>query len=93
MENAGTRVFPPGTTKNNQHYGIRIGRGEPVQGKPDTLRLKLQINSNAESKTLGELARKDSHKVVSMADIDTKQEVTEENLDKIEEEFLKNIDI
>ena len=91
-EGAGSRVYPARTAKNDQHYGIRIDKGEPVAGKANTIRLKLQINSNAESKTLRELAKKDPHKVVSVADVDTKQDVTEENLGMIEEDFIQNVE-
>ena len=93
MEGAGSRVFPARTAKNDQHYGIRIDKGEPVKDKPNTIRLHLQINSNAESSTLRDMANEDSHKVVSVADIDTTQEVTEENLEKVVKEFLKNVKV
>jgi len=93
VEGAGTRVFPARTPKNDQRYGIRIDKGESVKGKTDSVRLKLQINSNAESKTLRELAKKNPHRVVSTVDIDTSQDVTEGNLKKVEDELLNNLDI
>jgi len=93
MEDAGSRVFPARTAKHDQRYGIRIDKGEPVKGKPDTIRLHLQINSNAKSKTLRDLVKEDSHKVISVADIDTTQEVTGENLNKVKEQFLKNFKV
>ncbi|KAL2054581.1 hypothetical protein ABVK25_004883 [Lepraria finkii] len=51
-DGAGSRVFPSKTTKNDGRYGVRIDKGEPVEGKQNTIRLKMQINSNATNKTL-----------------------------------------
>ena len=93
QEGAGGRVYPARNAKNDQRYGIRIDKGEPVHDKPNTIRLKLQINSNAESATLRNLAKGNPHRVISNADVDTEQDVTKENLDKVEEEFLKNLDV
>ncbi|OCK91140.1 uncharacterized protein K441DRAFT_576312 [Cenococcum geophilum 1.58] len=93
MEDAGSRVFPARTAKHDQRYGIRIDKGEPVKDKPNIIRLHLQINSNAKSKTLRDLVKEDSHKVFSVADVDTTQEVTEENLNKVKEQFLRNVKV
>jgi hypothetical protein len=90
---AGSRVIPARNEKNDVKYGIRIDKGEPVAGKANILRLHLQINSNAQSKTLRDLAKKDPHKVIAIADVDTSQEVDQKNLDKIEEQFLDSVDI
>jgi len=57
---AGSRIFPAKTTKNDGRYGVRVDKGEPVKGKQNTIRLKLQINSNATNKTLRDLAKRDS---------------------------------
>ena len=93
IEDAGSQVFPTRTAKHDQRYGIHIDKGDPVKDRSNTIRLHLQINSNAENKTLWDLAKKDSHKVVSVADINATQEVTEENLNKVKEEFLKNVKV
>ncbi|KGO76260.1 hypothetical protein PITC_036860 [Penicillium italicum] len=90
-EGPGGRVYPARSQKNDQLYGIRIDRGELVRGKPGFLRLKLQINSNAASKTLRDIAAKDSHQVVSEVDVDTNQDVTKENLEKIQQDFIDNL--
>ncbi|KAE8151529.1 hypothetical protein BDV25DRAFT_152518 [Aspergillus avenaceus] len=92
-EGAGGRVYPAKNAKNDKRYGIRIDKGEAVHNKPNTIRLKLQINSNAESSTLRNLAKSDPHRVVSNADVDTQQEVTKENLDKMEDDFIENLDL
>ena len=68
-------------------------QGEPVHDKPNTVRLKLQINSNAESPTLRKLAAKAPHRTISNVDVDSQQDVTEENLKKMKEEFLNNLDL
>lgn len=92
-DGAGSRVFPSMTAKNDGRYGVRIDKGEPVKGKENTIRLKLQINSNAASRTLRDLARKDSHKTIATADVDSMQEASEENLEKLEQDFLDTLDL
>lgn len=93
VDGAGSRVYPSKTAKNDSKYGIRIDKGEPVQGKPNVIRLKLQLNSNATSKAIKDLAKKNSHKVVATYDVDTTQEANEENLDKAENGFLDSLDL
>ena len=92
-DGAGSRVFPAKTPKNDGRYGVRVDKGEPVKGKQNTIRMKLQINSNATNKTLRDLAKKGSHKVVATADIDSIQEVSIENLEKIKQNFLETLDV
>lgn len=92
-DGAGSRVLPPRNAKNDSRYGLRIDKGEPVQGKENTIRLKLQINSNATNKTLRDLAKKDSHKVVATADVDSTQEASQENLEKVKQDFLDTLDV
>ncbi|KAL8990507.1 MAG: hypothetical protein Q9177_000858 [Variospora cf. flavescens] len=91
VDGAGSRIFPSKTAKNDSKYGIRIDKGEPVDGKPNVIRLKLQLNSNATNKTIRDLAKKDSHKVVATVDVDTSQEANEENLEKVEDGFLNSL--
>lgn len=93
VDGAGSRVFPSKTAKNDGRYGVRIDKGEPVNGKQDTIRLKLQINSNATNKTLRDLAKKDSHKVIATADVDSSQEASQENLEKVKQDFLDTLDV
>jgi hypothetical protein len=90
---AGGRVYPARTQKNDAKYGIRIDKGEVVDGQPNVVRLKLQANSNAESKTIKDLARKDPHAVLATVDVDTTQEATEDNLRKVKEDLLSNLNI
>lgn len=79
--------------KNDAKCGIRIDKGEAVNGQSNKLRLHLQINSNAESKTLRDLAKKDPHRVVSTADVDTQQGAPKESLEDLEAQFKKNLKV
>ncbi|KAH8589705.1 hypothetical protein B0O99DRAFT_332067 [Bisporella sp. PMI_857] len=92
-EGAGGRVYPARNQKNDAKYGIRIDKGEEVHGQPNVVRLELQANSNADSKTIKDLARKDPHAVLATVDVDTTQEATEENLAKVKEDLLSNLKI
>ncbi|KAL9025063.1 MAG: hypothetical protein Q9196_006050 [Gyalolechia fulgens] len=88
----GTRVYPPRTAKNDSKFGVRIDRGELIPGEPTLVRMNLQLNSNAENTTIKDLARKDSHKVVAVYDVDITQEANAENLDKAKNGFLDSVD-
>ncbi|KAB8356535.1 hypothetical protein FH972_024118 [Carpinus fangiana] len=92
MEGAGWRVFPARTQRNDEKYGLRIDKGEPVAGKADTVSVKLQINSNASRKTLKDLAKEDPHRVIAEAEVDTKQAATKENLLKLRDKLLDDVD-
>ncbi|KAL9101969.1 MAG: hypothetical protein Q9163_002827 [Psora crenata] len=92
-DGAGSRVFPSMTAKNDGRYGVRIDKGEPVKGKDNIIRLKLQINSNASNKTLRDIARKDSHRVIATADVDWTEEVSQEKLEKVKQDFLDSLDV
>ncbi|PGH34066.1 hypothetical protein GX50_03122 [[Emmonsia] crescens] len=91
MEGAGSRVYPPQVPKKDADYGIRVDRGEKVHDKPNVLRLKLQLNSNATNKTIRELAKQDPHRVFATVDVDVTQEPTADNLKKIEAELVKQL--
>jgi len=55
--------------------------------------INLQINSNAQKKTLQDLARKHgAHKKNITVEVDTTQDATEENLDKLQSEVESKID-
>ncbi|KAM5468643.1 hypothetical protein MferCBS49748_003401 [Microsporum ferrugineum] len=86
-EGAGTRVFPPANASNDKKIGVRLDKGEMVQGKPGFLRLKLQANKGAEDPTLKKMADKNSHKVLATIDVDTTQDPTVENLAKFFDEL------
>jgi len=92
-DGAGSQVFPAKTTKNDGRYGVRIDKGQPVNGEQKTIRLKLQINSNATNKTLKDIAKKDSHKVIATVDVDSTQELSTENLEKVKQNFLDTLDV
>ncbi|SMR62375.1 unnamed protein product [Zymoseptoria tritici ST99CH_1E4] len=85
---AGQRVFPPRTSKNDEKFGLRLDKGEPVQGKPGFIRLNLQANSNAKNNTIREMAQKDSHRVLASIGIDTKQEANKENASKLRDQLI-----
>lgn len=91
-DGAGTRLYPPKTKRNDEKFGIRIDKGELVHDKPGHVRLKLQINSDAKDKTLQTMAKKDSHKTYASADVDATQDITDDALDKLEQEFLSSVD-
>lgn len=90
-EGAGSRVFPPQNAPVDKKIGVRLDKGETVQGKPGVLRLKLQANKGADDPTLKKLADENSHKVWATVDIDTTQDVTEENLEKVFKDLTDNI--
>jgi len=91
MEGAGTRMYPPRTTKNDEKFCLRIDKGEPVHGKPNVVRANLQLNSKAGRKTIMEMAKKNPHAKISHADIDTSQEATPEALADVFAQFTENI--
>ena len=86
---AGTRIYPARTAKNDSKYGIRLDKGELVHGTTSTIRVHLQINSNASDKTLADLAKKNPHKVFASVDVDSAQEATLENLNILKNAFVE----
>lgn len=82
-EGAGSRVFPAKGSQAEKKIGLRLDKGEKVHDKPNFLRLKLQVNKGAEDPALKKMADKNSHAVIATVDVDTTQEVTEENLRKV----------
>ena len=85
------RVYPPQQPQKDEKYGIRVDRGEPVNGQPDVLRLKLQLNINAKSKTIRELGRQNPHQAYATVDLNVKQELTKENLKKMEDALVSQL--
>lgn len=85
------KTVPPQNGPIDKKIGVRIDKGEPVNGKPGFLRLKLQVNKGADDPTLKKLADENWHKVWATVDVDTNQEATEENLGKIFQELEDNI--
>lgn len=92
-DGAGGRVYPAQNQKNDAKFGIRIDKGEAVHGQPNVIRLKLQANSNAESKTIKDLAEKDPHAVLANVDVDTTQEANNDNLPKLKNDILSNLNV
>lgn len=90
-EGAGKRIFPAQNAKNDAMFGIRIDKGEPLQGEPNIIRVHLQANKNAEKTTIRKMAEKDSHEAISYADVDNTQEATEENLSGVHAQFIANM--
>ncbi|KAK2802836.1 hypothetical protein FQN50_007242 [Emmonsiellopsis sp. PD_5] len=91
MEGAGSRVYPPQVPKKDAEYGVRVDRGEKVQNKPNFLRLKLQLNSNATNKTIRELARQNPHRVYATVDVDVTQTLSAENLKTMEDDLISQL--
>ena len=91
-DRAGTRLYFPKTKRNDEKFGIRIDKGELVHDEPGYVRRKLQINSDAKDKTLQTMATKDSPRTYASADVDATQDITDDALDKLEQEFLSSVD-
>jgi hypothetical protein len=60
VDGGGGRVFPPQNAPVDKKIGLRLDKGEPVQGKSNVLRLKLQVNKGPDDPTLKKLADEDS---------------------------------
>ncbi|KAM5465530.1 hypothetical protein MauCBS54593_006305 [Microsporum audouinii] len=88
----GSRLYPPKDPKKEEKYGIRIDKGELVNGQNNILRLKLQANSNAANKTIRDMAKADSHADLATADIDITQEQSEENLNALKDMFFESLE-
>ncbi|PYH92498.1 hypothetical protein BO71DRAFT_284332, partial [Aspergillus ellipticus CBS 707.79] len=72
------------TPGNVTGHGIRIDRGSAVKDQPSIVNINLQVNSNAAKKSLQQLDRKhSSHKKYLTVQVDSGQEATQENLDKL----------
>ena len=90
---AGRRIYPARDVKKDARHGVRFDRGESVNGKPHLVAINLQINSNAQARSLQNLVRKHgSHKKYVTIQVDTTQEATEENLDKLQKDVESKID-
>ncbi|KAI4177414.1 MAG: hypothetical protein LQ343_000395 [Gyalolechia ehrenbergii] len=82
--NAGRRVAPAGSSKTDQKTGVRLDQGMPVQGKLGTVAFNLQVNRYAENASLKEFGQKrGTHAVVASVEVDTTQEPSKENLEKL----------
>ncbi|KAL4814259.1 hypothetical protein BDW67DRAFT_186820 [Aspergillus spinulosporus] len=77
--------------KQSKNRRATILRGQGKQYR----RYKFQLNLNAEDSTLKEKAAQDSHKVYSTADVEIKDDRTEEEeeqaMQEFEEEMSKNL--
>ncbi|KAI1947734.1 hypothetical protein LOZ12_003656 [Ophidiomyces ophidiicola] len=91
LEGAGTRVYPPQTAPLDKQIGVRLDKGERVHGKENVIKMKLQVNKNADNPTLKNMANKDPHAVVSEVEIDVTQDPTVENLRKVFDNLGDNI--
>lgn len=90
---SGNRIFPAKDNKKEEKFGIRIDRGQSVKGQPNLVTINLQVNSNANKKSLQDLVKKyGSHKKYVTMEVDTTQQVTTENLDKLQESIESKID-
>jgi hypothetical protein len=88
---AGSRVHPPQTQKKDEKFGVRIDKGQALPG--GKVQLNLQINSNATKKSLKDLDQKNgSHTKYVTVEVDPNQEATEDNMNKLEEEFVEAVD-
>jgi len=89
-EGAGTRIYPARTARNDEKFGIRIDKGEAVNGEPNIRRIKLQINSNTADTALAKIVAKNPHGVISHADVDVEKDATEEALIEVFTQFADN---
>jgi membrane glycosyltransferase len=64
-----------------------------VKDKPNMVNINLQINSNAGKKSLQQLVKKyGSHKKYVTVQVDAQQDVTGENMDRLQERMESEID-
>lgn len=54
---AGGRIYPARDVKKDARHGVRFDRGQSVNGKPNLVAMNLQINSNAQARSLQNLVR------------------------------------
>ncbi|KAL8994545.1 MAG: hypothetical protein Q9169_005509 [Polycauliona sp. 2 TL-2023] len=85
---AGTRCYPADV--HDSKIGGRLDYGDLTDGGKKR-RLKCQVDKNAETKTLKDMAAKDSHKVHATVDVDVGLEATVENAEKIFEELKESV--
>ena len=87
---SGGRVYPPQQQKKDEQFGIRLDKGEAKDGK---VPLNLQINANAGKTTLKDMVKKfGSHKKYATVEVDPNQEVSEANMDNLQEQICDEID-
>jgi hypothetical protein len=90
---AGSRIYPARDKKKDEDFGVRIDRGPSVKDKPNMVNINLQINSNAGKKSLQQLVKKyGSHKKYVTVQVDAQQDVTGENMDRLQERMESEID-
>ena len=66
----GTRAAPARNANNDKRFGVRIDNGERViKDGVEYKRYKMQANKEAENATIREMADKNPHKVLAVADL------------------------
>lgn len=76
----GTRAAPTRAGNNDAKLGCRLDFGEVyVKGEKKYQRYYLQLNKQAEDSTIQKLAQKNSHQNWSYADVEIKENPTEED--------------
>ncbi|KAL8970318.1 MAG: hypothetical protein Q9197_003868 [Variospora fuerteventurae] len=89
---AGKRVAPAQTSKNDQYCSVRIDQGMPIKDKPNFVMMKLQPNSKCDIPSVQELSnRVGTHYVIAEVEMDTTQDATAENTEKLWEQFSVKI--
>ncbi|KAK2761258.1 hypothetical protein FQN54_001780 [Arachnomyces sp. PD_36] len=90
---SGSRAYPTREPVKDATFGIRFDLGSRVKGRPGFVTLNLQVNSNAQKKSLRDLVRRHgSHRKYISIEVDTTQPVNEENLDKLQTVVEEKID-
>ncbi|KAF2228286.1 hypothetical protein BDZ85DRAFT_255723 [Elsinoe ampelina] len=90
----GTRAAPTRTDKNDKAIGLRLDNGETVtKDGQQYKRYKLQANKDADDKAIRDLAKKNSHLVLSQADLPLDKFGPEEATDYLFGELMDNIDV
>jgi len=91
---AGTRAAPTQSGTNDHSIGLRLDNGETfLKDGKEHKRYKLQINKNANNKTLKELANKNSHRVYAEADVPLGAGNKEDVVEKFFEDLEENIKV
>ncbi|MCJ1472450.1 hypothetical protein MMC13_001098 [Lambiella insularis] len=98
----GTRAAPTQTPKNDANFGLRIDHGEKFnKGGKVFQRFNVQANKNAKNSTIRAMANKNSHQILTYADVLVNEEAAgghddskplDEMTTELLEEFKKNLE-
>lgn len=86
-------LFPADNHKKNEEFEVRLDAGEARKDNPDLVAVNLQINREAKTKGLKDLAKANgTHHTYATAWVNIKEEPTEETADKLVDDLVKDMD-